>query len=389
MGFGVSVKIMPGVRIRASSRGLRTSVGPRIARVHVGGGRSSVSSGLGPFTVSATGRGRRRTRSGARRQSVPSLAQLERQAKAAARDEEIARLSAIERDLTSVHHDQFEPASPPIAPAAEPIDERAIRRRCEQQELQGLSFLARRERRAARERADTAAQQEIQRETAARAAARAEAQRSLDVGWQALVSHDPAAVHAALEEAFEDNQSPATCIDVDHDGRRRFATVIIVFGDVEQVPEKEPGTTPTGRPTIKKRTKTARNQLYVRAMGSAVLATVKEGFAVAPSVDEFRVVVVAHGQGRAEAVFTGSFERRVTERLRWEELDPEQTIMAAPGATMRRQGQALTVTPLDLAEDPELLAIMTEVAPALGCPPPARPRAPRSGSAGRHRRPVD
>jgi hypothetical protein len=388
MGFGVSVKIMPGVRIRASSRGLRTSVGPRIARVHVGGGRSSVSSGIGPFTVSSGG-GRRRTRSGARRQGVPSLAQLERQAKVAAREEEIARLEATERDLTSVHHDQFDPASRPVAPPAEPVDERAIRRRCEQHELRGLSFLARRERRAARERADVSARREVERETAVRATARAEVQESLDLEWQALASHDPGAVHAALEEAFEDNQSPATCVDVGVDGRRRFATVLVVFGDVDQVPEKEAGTTPTGRPTIRKRTKTARNQLYVRAMGSAVLATVKEGFAVAPSVDEFRVVVVAHGQGRAEAVYTGSFERAATQRLRWEALDPGETVMAAPGATMRRRGQALTVAPLDLAEDPELFALMTEVAPALGCPPPARPRAPRSGSAGRHRRPVD
>lgn len=389
MGFGVSVKIMPGVRIRASSRGLRTSVGPRIARVHVGGGRSSISSGIGPFTAS-TSAGRRRTRTGARRQNVPSLAQLERQARAAQRDEEIAQLEALERDLTSLHLDQFEPAARPVAPPPEPVDERSVRQRYEQDELRGVSVFARRERRAARERAAAVAQREIDHEAAARAADREQAQRGLDAEWRALTSHEPSAVQAALEEAFEDNQSPATCVDVDRSQRRRFATVVMVFGDVEQVPEKEAGTTPTGRPTIRKRSKTARNELYVRAMCSSVLATVKEGFAVAPSVDEFRVVVVAHGQGRADAVFTGSFERAAVERLPWRELDPERTVMAVPGSSMRRQGQARSVAALDLAEDPELLAIMTELAPALGCPPPARPRAPRSRSNdGRHRRSED
>ena len=38
MGMGMSVRLAPGVRVRVSSRGVRTSVGPRVARLHVGGG---------------------------------------------------------------------------------------------------------------------------------------------------------------------------------------------------------------------------------------------------------------------------------------------------------------------------------------------------------------
>lgn len=60
MGFGVSIKLAPGVCVRASSRGIRTSVGPRMARVHVGGGRTTFSSGVGPFTSSTSVGGRRR-----------------------------------------------------------------------------------------------------------------------------------------------------------------------------------------------------------------------------------------------------------------------------------------------------------------------------------------
>lgn len=49
MGFGV--RIAPGVRIRASRRGVRVGLGPRAARVHSGSGRPGVSTGVGPVTV--------------------------------------------------------------------------------------------------------------------------------------------------------------------------------------------------------------------------------------------------------------------------------------------------------------------------------------------------
>src|SRR3954454_21475669 len=97
MGFGVSIKLAPGVRVRASTRGVRASVGPRAARVHVGSGRTQVSSGVGPFTVSS-GVGVRRAsprrastsgRGSAGGQRV-TLAQLERQARAAERAQQIA-----------------------------------------------------------------------------------------------------------------------------------------------------------------------------------------------------------------------------------------------------------------------------------------------------------
>src|SRR3954470_19384350 len=65
MGLGFSLKLAPGVRVRASSRGIRTSVGPRAARVHVGGGRSGFSTGVGPvgYYTSVSGSSRQRQRS--------------------------------------------------------------------------------------------------------------------------------------------------------------------------------------------------------------------------------------------------------------------------------------------------------------------------------------
>src|SRR3954463_8935230 len=99
--------------IRVSTRGVRASVGPRIARVHVGTGRTRVSSGLGPFFASTTlSSGRRRTTT---RRAPPApaagtpAAQPERARRAAERaqqeaerDARIAELHELRRQSTSV-----------------------------------------------------------------------------------------------------------------------------------------------------------------------------------------------------------------------------------------------------------------------------------------------
>ena len=51
--MGFSLKLAPGVRVRVSSHGVRAGIGPRVARVHVGTGRTGFSSGLGPLSVYA------------------------------------------------------------------------------------------------------------------------------------------------------------------------------------------------------------------------------------------------------------------------------------------------------------------------------------------------
>jgi hypothetical protein len=100
--MGFSVKLAPGVRVRVSSRGVRAGIGPRVARVHVGTGRTGLSSGLGPFSVYGAVGGKRRRKSGGRSSGRPSGAALERQAAAVRRAQaeagkarEAQRLAAI------------------------------------------------------------------------------------------------------------------------------------------------------------------------------------------------------------------------------------------------------------------------------------------------------
>ena len=62
--MGFRIKVAPGVRVRVSSRGVRTSVGPRAARVHF------ISTGVGPVRAYTSLGGGRRSKSSSSRRSV-------------------------------------------------------------------------------------------------------------------------------------------------------------------------------------------------------------------------------------------------------------------------------------------------------------------------------
>jgi hypothetical protein len=118
------MKIAPGVRVRASSRGFSAGVGPRVARVHVGTRGVGVSSGIGPFGAYTHlgGGGQRRStgggqRSGSAGPSRATLAALERATRQAEKAKELQRVTHIERDLVSVHLERFPVAGRAVLPA--------------------------------------------------------------------------------------------------------------------------------------------------------------------------------------------------------------------------------------------------------------------------------
>ena len=125
----MSFKVAPGVRIRASSRGISAGVGPRAARVHVGARGVGVSSGVGPFsTYSHLGGGGGRTSTSAGSRSTyrgptkASVAAHERELRAAERQADIEKVAAIEKALVSVHTQSFPKAARVELPPAEEVD---------------------------------------------------------------------------------------------------------------------------------------------------------------------------------------------------------------------------------------------------------------------------
>ena len=248
--MGFSFKVAPGVRIRASNRGLRASVGPRAARVHVGAGLPGISTGVGPVTLYQSmggGRGRRASTGPSR----TSIAAYERQMRQAQKAEQARELVAAFQHILTLHQQEFVPASPPLAPEAEQVDEFAIRQRHEREALQGIGMFHRSARAAARQHATAAADHEIQQDTAKRQRDRASLQRQLDAAWQRLLANDPDAVHQTLTEAFEDNEAFAAVAGVHGD---EVALVVLVPGP-DVVPERMPRLTDAGNLSIPKITK--------------------------------------------------------------------------------------------------------------------------------------
>lgn len=440
-----SFKVAPGVRIRASSRGISAGVGPRAPRVHVGTRGVGVSSGVGPLSAySHPGGGGRGSSGGARRASYGgatkvSIAAREREAKAAAREADINRVAALEKALISVHGASFPEAErvtlpppdevdpqpieaeraaaagipqlvaatgggevPPVAADPEPVDRYELMREHRKRTRAGIPFWSIRDQIAAARDADaeaeTAAEAETKRrskeqrheqerlddlwsqlqaarsrvadevvfavdaEKKRRAEKRASEQTGLDDEWQKLNANDPSLTLSVLEEAFADNEAPAAAIDCDGDR----TTVVMQFVPPEAiVPERKPARTPTGKHTLKKRTKTEINALYLEALGSNVLATVKETFAVAPGTDVVQMLVVRRETDKKHAnelaaIYVGEFDRASYAGVSGARKAGRVLELAAE-SVLNLKGKTEAVSPIDLAGEEDLESVLAEV----------------------------
>ena len=137
MGFGV--RIAPGLRISASSRGIRAGIGPRAARIHVGSGRTGFSTGAGPLTY-YTSAGRRRTR--AARPRAISQGTYEREMRRAERVQLISRVAELETELVEAHLQAFPRAVEPEVPAVSAVLPSAYLKDAKAAELSGISVFA-------------------------------------------------------------------------------------------------------------------------------------------------------------------------------------------------------------------------------------------------------
>jgi hypothetical protein len=292
--------------------------------------------------------------------------------------------------------------SPPVAPPPEPVDRYQLMREFRKRARQGIAFwrvrdqieVARRadqeaeaaagveegERRAVQEaeqrrldglwgelqRAQATVAEDLPGRVAAeeerRETARAAEQRELDEAWAKLQANDPAVTLPALKKAFADNVAAAVAVRCD--GNRTI--VVMEFGPPEAlVPERKQARTPTGKRTLKKRTKTEINALYLEALGSNVLATLKEAFAVAPGTEVIQLLVVRRETGQKNAsqlaaIYFGEFSRGSHEGGSGSR-DPGRALVLAPESMLNLKGKTEQVAPLDLSDHSELSALLGSV----------------------------
>lgn len=325
MGFGFRVGV-PGLSVRVSTRGVRTSVGPRGARLSVGSGGARVSTGLGPFYASSSLRGSRRQTSTRRttqtRSVAPSAGQLERARRQAERaqqeaerDAAIAQLQELRRQMTSVHLQTFTAAQPPLIPATPQLGLPWALAEAQTFHLHGVSRLARTERAAAKQRAQQDAPAYLASETARLDAVRERMVAEAGQWWRALVANDEATVCEAVNSAFSDNPAAGCAVGVDGS----VLSVVMRQQDLDTMPTQTAGLTPGGRPTLKNLTKRDRTLWWLTAMGSNIVATLKEGFATAPGIEAIDLAVMTRlpDTQRLGFVAYGRWTRQAIESTPW------------------------------------------------------------------------
>ncbi|MEU7488089.1 TerD family protein [Streptomyces sp. NPDC042319] len=366
MGFGFRVGV-PGMSVRVSTRGVRTSIGPRAARISMGSGGARVSSGLGPFYASSSLSGGRRRRTSTRRTAsrpravTPSPAQLERTRRQAERAQQeaereaaIAELRELRRQITSIHLQTFPTAQPPPVPMPPQLGLPWALAEAQAFHLQGVRRLARAERATAKDRAEVEAPDYLAAEQARLSTVYESLLSEAEQWWRALSANDEGTVCEAVNTAFSDN--PAAGCAVGADGS--VLSVVMRQQDLDSMPTQTPGLTPSGRPTLKALTKRDRTLWWLTAMGSNIVATLKEGFATAPGITAIDLAVLTRlpDTQRLGFVAYGRWTRQAIESTPWHEPDDALRFLdlgqdVACSVTTTASGSfSSTIKPLDISK---------------------------------------
>lgn len=350
--MGLGFRVGKGVRLYGSSRGL------------------GVSAGAGPVRVYAPLTGGRRS-SGTRR-TGPTLAQQLAAIRRQQRAEEVQAAADLDLqliDLCNVHTEEFVSAQPWKAELPAPVSERELAAELERQALEGVSRFDRSGRKAAKAEAASGLSAAVAAETARRHEAYAARKAELDGIWNSLVSNDPDTVIGMLEQAFADNETPAAAVSCQ--GLR--VDMVIMWPEVgDVVPEKKAALTPSGAPTIHKRPKNEIAEFYLWALCSSALVTIKEAFAVCPSIEQAGIAVVRcvddpmRGDQTVEPVFLGTVDRIELDGINWSEIKPIATMLGLFKGRIGMKGKGANKTLFRLRiTEPDEVAFLTQVGEAL------------------------
>jgi hypothetical protein len=343
-----SMRIAPGVRISTSSRGLRTHLGPRAARLHVGGGRTGVSTGTGPFTYYQGLTGRRNGHA-LGRSPVRSTADKEQLAKA---------ISAQLTEISELHRQTFTPVSKAVAsrPRLPPFGK--LLALSEHHELRGVGLRDREARRRARLRGRELAEDHARELLAAADHDVAQQQAVIDAQWQQLVDNDEDTVLEVLSAAFSDNQAPVAAVGVEGS---EVSLVVQVPGP-GVLPDRVPSQTAAGNLSLTKMQKSDAARWHATLVCGHVVITAKEAFAVCPGLSSARVVAVT-----APGRFTSSVVPIMATRLARHSLDsvPWATASAADiidqlgtDTLLNVKGRSRELGPLELKSEPALRELL-------------------------------
>lgn len=347
-----SVRVAPGLRLTASRRGIRAAIGPRATRLHVGAGRPGVSTGAGLFTLYSSIGGSRKTGS-----TIPPQPYLSASNEKAAVARELESFFAA---MGGIHRQTFDPVRKPVAPEPVLPDFTEILGKAEKNELKRVSRLSLSARKVAKKLARDIAEQHALSLLGESIELKSNLQTQLDHGWDRLVSNDPDSVFEVLNDAFQDNDAPAAAVGVEgHD-----ASVVVLVAGMEAIPERYPTATAAGNLSIKKMTKSVRNDHYKVLVCGNLLVTASESFAVAPGIRSVTLVAVrASGDGHHfEPIFATKIKRVSLQSIPMSSLDPSEVVdQVGMDTCLRTKGLSKELQPLDVKSEPDLKRLLSLV----------------------------
>lgn len=268
--------------------------------------------------------------------------------------EECALDNAALKAVMELHRDPGQAATRPIAAAPEAVDQAALLKRHRKEAVKGLRLWKLTERREARDAAAIAAEQDALDEKRRRQRSHDRQQAELDASWKALREHDPSVVVRALSDSFDSSAYNL----LDSAAGIASAKLFVDFPGIELVPDRSLGTTPTGRPTLRKRSKTTRNEMYADALASFVLAVARRAFNVLPGASTVSVVALRETEPSFEHPEPGfmpiahcEMNRRDLSALN-EDADPV-ALFEYVGGRLKQKGRTKEIVEIRF-EDPEL-----------------------------------
>ncbi|MFI1018389.1 TerD family protein [Streptomyces sp. NPDC020965] len=322
-----------------STRGVRVSVGSRVVRVGAGSGGTRVPPGQGQFrgippqgsgspagTPGAAYPGTSTRRTPPPREVAPSAEELHRARRAAERaeldaqrDAAIAELRQLWHRTTNEHVRSFQAARPPVVPGPPALGMEWARAEAQAFHLRGTGMFARAERAAGKERAERDAPVYLADQQMRLRSAHDQLMSEAEQWWWALTGNDEETVCEAVNAAFADNPAAGCAVGVDGS----VMSVVMRQQDLDSLPEQAPGLTPAGRPTLKDLTKRDRTRWWLTAMGSHVIATLKEGFATAPGITAINLAVLTRMPESRQlgVVAYGRWTRQAIENAVWQGPD--------------------------------------------------------------------
>jgi hypothetical protein len=234
----------------------------------------------------------------------------------------------------AVQRQRFSPSSRPVIPDPAPLDSARLEREEWAHRKGEIPFWQRARRRRLHGQVSEHARVRAMEVAAEARAAQQMAQAQADAWWTALNEGEPAVLAAALKAAFADNPAPVAVVSA----AGPEAILAIVLPGTGVLPAKTAHVTPLGRLSSRAWTKTELNEVYAQLLGAHLLATIRETWAVAPSLAKIRLIGLRNGDpGLRQVLFDVEVSRDVGG---WAEDNYGEAILQRAEYGLNRVGRA-------------------------------------------------